>query len=205
MSYPQMPFEKVCFNDKKFLIFDDLIDNESIDKLHKDFLFLPWNFAGNLISLSNSVVDQYKHNPKIKDYLKLVYDFYDIRDETLNEKYNKNFICDFILDRFLEKIKIDNIRLYRAKANFQTQFTDNFPGIHNTPHVDFIDMPHYVLIYYVNDSDGDTILFDKEENVIGSITPKAGRFLFFNGNILHASSNPYKSDYRIVVNYDFDI
>ena len=31
---------------------------------------------------------------------------------------------------------------------------------YNTPHLDFT-MPHYTACYYVNDSDGDTVMFDQ--------------------------------------------
>ena len=87
----------------------------------------------------------------------------------------------------------------------QTQYTGNRPDMHNTPHIDFLDMPHHVLIYYVNDSDGDTIFFDENENEIKRVTPKRGRYALFNGNILHAGSNPIKSNYRIIINYNMVI
>ena len=56
------------------------------------------------------------------------------------------------------------------------------------------------LLYYVNDSDGDTKFFDNDYNQIQSVTPKKGRSVFFNSNLLHAGSNPIKNDVRIVVN-----
>lgn len=200
MLYQETETNNIFFKKEKYLIFDDILDDISIKNLHKDFLLLPWNFAGNLVSLDDYTIEKYKNNTNVKNYIKLVCDFYDN-----DKKYENSFLSDFILDNFLRKINIKNVRLYRSKTNLQTQFTENKPHFYNSPHIDFKNTPHYVLIYYVNDSDGDTLLFDENENIICSVKPKAGRFLFFNGNILHAGSNPYKSDYRILVNYNFSI
>jgi hypothetical protein len=69
--------------------------------------------------------------------------------------------------------------------------------------------PHLVLLYYVNDADGETLLFDKtindvedgdinmmyidekyEFNVVNKIMPKRGRILLFDGRTYHAASSP---------------
>ena len=66
--------------------------------------------------------------------------------------------------------------------------------------------PHLVLLYYVNDADGETILFDKtiddiqdddmylderhEFNVVSKIVPKQGRILLFDGRTYHSASSP---------------
>jgi hypothetical protein len=67
--------------------------------------------------------------------------------------------------------------------------------------------PHLVLLYYVNNSDGETLLFDKtindidiidvmylnerrEFNVVNRIIPKQGRILLFDGRTYHSASSP---------------
>ena len=67
--------------------------------------------------------------------------------------------------------------------------------------------PHLVLLYYVNDADGETIFFDKtindikddnemylderhEFNIISKIMPKQGRILLFDGRTYHSASSP---------------
>lgn len=96
-------------------------------------------------------------------------------------------------------------------------------GVPNKQDVYHIDCPmyHIVLLYYVNDSDGDTILTtkidDEKLNVNGipysdffdysdleiykRITPKKGRLVIFNGLRYHCSSRPSKGK-RAVVNYN---
>lgn len=89
---------------------------------------------------------------------------------------------------------------------------------HN-PHVDFYQ-PHTVGLYYVNDSDGDTVVFEEtfeeltlEQSVrhanLGRfreskrIAPKKGRMAFFDGKHYHASMHPMKHAARTVVTFDF--
>ena len=85
-----------------------------------------------------------------------------------------------------------------------------------------IDLPieHLVILYYVNDTDGDTFLFDKRAdyndlkttavepndslNIIKRISPKKGRALLFSGDRYHSSSGPTK-DIRCIINFDVSI
>lgn len=72
---------------------------------------------------------------------------------------------------------------------------------HHAPHVD-LDFPHKSLIYYVNDSEGDTVFFEKDyETIIDSVKPKKGRAVLFNGLIPHAAGIPTHSP-RCIVNYN---
>lgn len=71
---------------------------------------------------------------------------------------------------------------------------------YNNPHTD-MSYPHYVVLYYVNDADGDTVFFDNNNNIITNVTPKKGRVVFFNGSVLHSGGVP-KSGPRCVVNFD---
>jgi hypothetical protein len=68
---------------------------------------------------------------------------------------------------------------------------------HNTPfHIDRSD-EHWVMIYYVNNSEGKTNL----DNSI-KINPKKGKLIIFDGNINHCSYLPSKTD-RCVINFNF--
>ena len=62
--------------------------------------------------------------------------------------------------------------------------------------------PHWVCLYYVNDSDGDTILYDDNGKEIKRISPKKGRIVFFDGTIEHSAGVPTQTN-RIVVNIAF--
>ena len=58
---------------------------------------------------------------------------------------------------------------------------------------------HFVILYYVNNSDGETVLF-KKNKFWKKITPKQGRVLIFNGDIKHAAGCPIDNQVRAVIN-----
>ena len=74
----------------------------------------------------------------------------------------------------------------------------------HTPHIDITTdgapIPHKVILFYLNDSDGDTYFYDKEHKIIDSVTPKENRAVLFDGSILHSSSKPIEFARRIVLN-----
>lgn len=93
----------------------------------------------------------------------------------------------------------------------------------NTPHVDFL-FPHLTACYYVNDSDGDTILFDKVLNDVGptindstlseyiKVTdfnavyqspPKKNSLCLFDGLRFHSSTKPQKHNRRLVITVNY--
>jgi len=56
------------------------------------------------------------------------------------------------------------------------------------------------MIYYVNDSDGDTYL--KIGKTTKRISPKKGRVLYFDGSIMHAANHPRKTNKRLIINFN---
>jgi hypothetical protein len=85
-------------------------------------------------------------------------------------------------------------------------------GIHR-PHVDYY-YPHHTMIYYVNDTDGDTYIYDEMSvdmdrtyptkfTLKAKATPKKGRSVFLNGLNYHSSSPPVSSRIRMAINFNF--
>ena len=94
----------------------------------------------------------------------------------------------------------------------------------NTPHIDFAT-PHHTVCYYVNDSDGDTVVFDQTMHgeptdqftekaiyehvtktkftIAARATPKKGSICSFDGLRFHASSNPKISKRRVVITINY--
>lgn len=80
------------------------------------------------------------------------------------------------------------------------------------PHVDR-EVSHLNVLYYVCDSDGDTVFYDKtfrdippsdvkreHLNVYQQVTPKKGRAVVFDGSRYHASTRPTQGS-RVVINF----
>lgn len=135
------------------------------------------------------------------------------KDDLWYEPYGLYMMARQIIDYVTDIEGINVNRILRIKANFLTQNPNkNFNEMSiNFPHLDNYN-EHKVLVYYVNDSDGDTILFnekweigdDKKENIDltteARVKPKKGRILLFDGLQYHTSQNPINSEYRIILN-----
>ena len=121
-------------------------------------------------------------------------------------------ICVKIIDYIKPKInfKVDDIAFTRSFL--QLPLDQKFIKDHNGIHVD-MDVDHYACVYYVNDSDGDTIVYEQNryDTIAGSqhvelkehkrVTPKQGRMVLFDGARYHCSSQP-KNGYRCIINFD---
>ena len=144
---------------------------------------------------------------------------YDKRREKIVEDMNKPSypsMAHLAMDEYTPKTSIANLIAAHClclsdKADINPNFLyrmrfglylpiKNAP-IHNNMHVD-MKIPHTVVLYYVNDADGDTFFFNKNRECVDKVTPKQGRAVVFDGLTLHASSMPSKN-YRISFNLGY--
>tara|TARA_Y100001963_G_C6546844_1_gene338061 strand:- start:64 stop:600 length:537 start_codon:yes stop_codon:yes gene_type:complete len=103
------------------------------------------------------------------------------------------------LDEYLNRTNQKIVALHRMRLGL---LLNNSTYDHNNKHVDYT-FPHKVALYYLNDSDGDTVLWDNE--AVTRVTPRKGRLCVFDGAIPHASSCPKEYSTRIVLTYNFNI
>ena len=126
-----------------------------------------------------------------------------------------------ILYFFAEKTNVFVKQVLRVRLRLTFQHPDREKFLFNKPHTDLPDHngPYKTLVYYINDSDGDTFIFDKffnkedSRNVLKDIdkkiilqhTPKQGSAVYFEGHQYHAGNTPIKYKHRYVINFDFTI
>ena len=100
-------------------------------------------------------------------------------------------------------------QMIRIKMNLGVYAQTDNPNAHGMPHVDFTEIkePLMSAIYYVNDSTGDTLIFDQRFGqrapltVKTRVTPKKGRLVVFDGGLLHAGNTPRTNAPRININF----
>lgn len=102
--------------------------------------------------------------------------------------------------------EFNQYKILRAKVNL------NIPNKRKnfiTPHTDSFIPNSKSIIYYINNSDGETIIYNNKfsSNSIPKfwwnktkISPKKGRIVKFNSNILHSGNVPYEFITRLVLN-----
>lgn len=99
-------------------------------------------------------------------------------------------------------------QIVRIKANLLTPAPGVDENHYHIPHIDFGGKGCISMVYYVNDSDGDTRVFDKycdegsnDLTMILSNTPKQGNALLFESDRFHSSSNPINTQARCIINF----
>lgn len=103
-----------------------------------------------------------------------------------------------------------NLQIIKVKFNLLTRSSSSD---YHLPHTDIDEGENcYSSIYYVNESDGDTYLFNefgpKESNDISirsQVPPQKGKLVVFDARRFHASSSSIDNDVRIIMNVVFKV
>ena len=158
------------------------------DKIFNELDNFPWFFIEN---------SAYAFDEKLIEESPLGYSFYHLAmdDGRIESSYFdiSNAVALTLKDRFLIG---DNWDVYRLRWGMTTSINKAYKDY---PHIDNDDN-HKVILFYLNDTDGDTYFYDKDHNIIDSVSPKENRAVLFDGSVLHSSSKPTKSVRRIVLN-----
>ena len=169
-------------------LIDDAMPSGLADYLEeicfKDFEWRP------LLDSTNNAVSKYP------SFANLVYE--KSRNSIDNNLFDRLECIIWTLSAVADLNKEDLIRI-----RFGMYVPINHGDLHHTPHRDQITR-HTVLLYYVNDTDGDTFFFNNKGDIVERVSPKKNRLVIFNGSRLHASSNP-STGYRITMNLNYDI
>jgi|TARA_E500000318_G_scaffold83218_2_gene78789 hypothetical protein len=152
-----------------------------------------------------SSYDKSYSNNNFKDEAQLVNNFIE----------EGNFVVDDMSHFFLLPLQVaclkNNIQfslnqIIRTKVNLKFRQESKSNTFINPPHRDTILLNSLIGIYYINDSDGDTIIYkgNDENNLkpIQNISPKKGRMILMDGLIYHSASHPLKTKTRKVINYN---
>ena len=103
--------------------------------------------------------------------------------------------------------------MVRIKCNLNLNVTGYKKTYHQPIHSDVDEKGYKSLIYYINDSDGDTIFYNQRHSedqpmpdkleVRDRVSPKANRLVFFEGDVIHTGMSPNKHKNRIIINSNF--
>lgn len=187
------------------IILDEVIKSETQTEIKKILLSdsFPWYYKNE-----NTVADEKNNNPCVSHFF--------INNGVVNSYYS-NIINLLVTDSY-EKLPSKILKKFSyisfARSFLQFPLHTNFCNVRVDPlHVD-CNFEHYVLLYYVIDSDGDTIItktkYNKNKQVslkledhqeAHRITPKQGRVVLFDGSYYHTAEQPF-SNVRCIINID---
>jgi hypothetical protein len=193
------------------IILDDLIEEELQNQIEDAMFDCLWDYKSDNVFGSNDLEMKYRKFLSPLDF-DISPAFMSNMQSPPNKKvYNKVVIP--IIQKGCDKINFNIEKIQRCCGAIHALITDKSKNTNNNIHIN-VNVPHLVMIYYVNDCDGDTILYDKtlddipwgpnnftndfgqnrlidhKFNIQHKITPKRGRILFFDGRIYHSPSTP---------------
>jgi hypothetical protein len=167
-----------------------------------------WHYRSSISYGGDSVVDQFiKNDPNITETGAFVHRFF-------YEKQKLSQYCDFIrpILYFAEPYVSINTIL-RMRGVFVPRDL-SLKEKYNVPHVD-MGAAHKTLIYYVNDADGGTIIFNEkydpslgdavntdQKTIKTVVEAKRGRVVIFDGYHYHTGMIPTEKD-KILININF--
>jgi len=188
-------------------VYDDALPKKLVDDLERLFLNQQIEFVFAPGTVDDDQVKGIPAHKNIVDTPQIVHMIY-----ANNRPLSKYWPDIKSLLYFIEdKIGIDIIGIDRVKANLLTPHPDRHKNSFNMPHTDRLKEDQGItwlsIVYYVNDADGDTFLFDQFSHqslngdmITKRVSPKKGRFVIFESERWHASSNPTKK-FRTVLNF----
>lgn len=186
----------------KMKIIDNVISEDYQEFIKNEVLSTNW-FYKNLSE--DTPIDEQEQFVAVPGFSNLMYS---VDDESIFNRHLYNIVMP-LAHIACEQINYTIDRPYFVRT-FLQQPVVGMSGISN-PHVDMINEDHLVCLYYVLDSDGDTVFFDEyctsnerpsfsNYKIIESVTPKQGRVILFDGRQYHSNILPQKH-IRSVINF----
>lgn len=202
--------------ENKIYVFDDLI-NISYQEQIKNTLMGNRNFKNEAFPwyYSRDVTAAGDERNQARPALAHKYVGYDdgIKNAKMISEHHRLFVP--LLKSACARLNVKGARVLQGRSflQFPLQLEDRSV---DTPHID-LEFPHMVVLYYVCDSDGDTVMYHQrftgkedmsnlheKQNEFTErqcVTPKQGRTVVFDGSILHTAQQPL-NNIRCVVNYN---
>ena len=187
--------------DKDVTVIDDFIDKEYQEEI-KNILLGTNSFIRGKVKIFqfdwyflNDVTDAFSDRQQKRCALTHAYAGLDWGEDE-DDEFNNLFLP--MLSEVCKKMDFDNLKILQGRSflQFPLNLKDKTP---DTPHIDIEDKEHIVALYYVCDSDGDTIIYNERKDqgleaksytIKEKVTPKQGRMVIFDGTLYHTAEQP---------------
>lgn len=182
---------------------------------------IPWFFRPTIAQFPDGEyadADKPFEDPRVTDAFAFAHVCYsDGQVQSQYYEYYKSIL------RFLElKLNIQIKEIIRIRLRLTPQYPGHTEDMFNPPHVDLMTtVPFKTFVYYVYDSDGDTVIFDRKFDNLNKPTvltknepdltpiftnsPKKGTGVYFDGLYYHSGNSPINFKSRCIINFDFTI
>ena len=187
----------------EILVIDDFISLEYQEKIKQELLGLennfPWIYTEDVTGAGD--YDSQHRAALGHQYVEIDND--DISEIT--SVYHHLFTP--MLSKACQHLKMSEVEVLQGRSFLQFPLKNIDTSVVDTPHIDLDEGDeHIVVLYYVIDSDGDTIIYNERTESSSytekqRVSPKQGRVVIFEGGQYHTAQQPQNGT-RCVVNYN---
>ena len=186
---------------EKIYVFDDIIDldfqNDIKNLMISDYQFngkhpIPWSYIDDI------TVDEGDPRSQKRPGFTHEYVAYEGIEKSTGKQVSRfHELFVILLQNACKKLGIMNINVLQGRSFLQVPLNLQNRDV-DTPHIDIHDRDNFfVVLYYVCDSDGDTIIYNETKEsdqytIKQRVTPKQGRVVIFDGILclLYTSPSP---------------
>lgn len=179
-------------------VLEDFIADDIVDKIEsticdKEFpwYWMPSTRYGHTNPNHSSEDFQFTHTMYLEG--KITSDYFFLAREVLYayQQYTGNTVKDVI----------------KLKANLLTKQELSDRGLEESIHIDLYksEKNYMSMVYYITDSDGDTLIYNDDNKVIAQKSPIKGTAICFPSYMLHRATPPTNYKRRLVLNILFEI
>ena len=194
---------------EKIYVFDDIIDldlqEEIKNVLVSDYVYynqpFPWYYVDD-ITVSFNDPNSQRRSGFTHEYVE-----YEGKEKSTGKQLSRfhNLFLPILKNACL-KMEIKDVNVLQGRSFLQLPLNLKNRDV-DTPHRDIYDRDNFfVVLYYVCDSDGDTIIYNETKEsdqytIKQRVTPKQGRVVIFDGLLMHTAEQPLNNT-RCIVNYN---
>ena len=193
-------------NKGEILVIDDFIDKDYQEDIKNillareewgEFLF-PWHYVDDVTA---GLDDENQGRPGLSH---VYVEYNDDGSSDLVSSFHDLFIP--MLELACGTLEIPTAKILQGRSFMQFPLNLKSDEV-DTPHIDLDEgHRHIVVLYYVKDSDGDTVIYNERTEsdtytVKQKVTPKQGRVVIFDGGQYHTAEQAINS-VRCIVNYN---
>jgi len=193
---------------KDYIEIDQFLSKDDQHKLlhHLIHPSFPWAMSLDAVYGSDGIT--YNENSTIGFYHTLLY-----QGEPCSSELSKlSWVADKLYHTDFKFFTVD--KLLRFRIGF---FTKHFTTKAHSPHIDS-EIDHWTCVYYVNQCDGDTVVYQDQfpqlqQNYVKDYKfteryrckPKMGKLVTFDGKYYHSSSYPTINPFRLAITFNFTV
>ena len=187
----------------EILVIDDFVSLEYQEKIKQELLGVnnnfPW-FHTEDVTDAGELTSQ--HRPA------LAHQYVNLNDDDVSEIESIfHHLFTPLLSKACQHLKMPQTEVIQGRSFLQFPLKNIDTSVVDTPHIDLDEgEEHIVVLYYVIDSDGDTIIYNERTESPSytekqRVSPKQGRVVIFEGGQYHTAAQPTKGT-RCIVNYN---